>query len=246
MDKINFFENIELRQLSNIFEKNGKQLFVVGGAVRDFLLGLEPKNVDIDLCSSASIQEVVEMLDGTEFSVAPKNLMLGVVSIVCGEEHFEYAQFRKEEYAKQFSHNPARIEFVDSIEVDSSRRDFTINAIYFDLVKGEFVDFCGGIEDLQNRVIKTVRQPKETLAVDPARIFRMIQFSLRLNFDIDPEVKEVAKVFAKNCRSMSPNRQLVELQKIDNAKDCYHNFTPKNFEQKKTELFSEFGIVVNN
>ena len=242
MEGINFLDNTSLKKLVRIFNSHNKPLFVVGGAVRDFLLGLNPRALDIDLCSSVSIQELVQILEGTEFSARPKNLMMGVVSIVSDNASFEYAQFRKEEYGKAFSHNPSRVEFVDSIEVDAKRRDFTINAIYFDLTKGSFVDFFGGIEDLQNRVIKTVQEPKITLAVDPARIFRMIQFSLRLGFEIDKKTREVAKVFAKNCLSMSASRQEKEMQKIEEANNYYTNFVPADFERTKMSLLQEFGL----
>ena len=135
MDSVSFLENKNLKKLLEIFRKNNKNLYVVGGAVRDFLLGLTPKKMDIDLCSAVSIQELVFMLEGSDFFVRPKSLMMGVVSIVCNEDSFEYAQFRKESYSNSHSHNPKQIEFVTSLEIDAMRRDFTINSINQEVIE---------------------------------------------------------------------------------------------------------------
>ena len=140
----------ELKELSNIFSEHGKPLYIVGGYVRDSYLGIQSLiRDDIDLCSSVKPNELRKMLEGTNFSISSLNEKFGVMEIN-GKRRYEYATFRKEIYEDE-SHSPTSVEFISSLEEDARRRDFRINAIYYDIQNGSFIDPLGGVEDLKDR-----------------------------------------------------------------------------------------------
>ena len=119
----------ELKELSNIFIKNDKLLYIVGGYVRDSYLGIQSLiRDDIDLCSNVTPNQLRKMLSGTNFKVEPKNEKFGVMEII-GKRSYEFATFRKEIYENE-SHNPTSVEFINSLEEDARRRDFKIFCQY--------------------------------------------------------------------------------------------------------------------
>jgi len=142
----------ELKELSNIFLENKKSLYIVGGYVRDSYLGIQSLiRDDIDLCSNVTPKQLRKMLEDTNFTVNVKNEKFGVMEIV-GKRTYEFATFRKEIYEDE-SHHPTSVEFINSLEEDARRRDFRINAIYYDIQTGSFIDPLGGLEDLKDRKI---------------------------------------------------------------------------------------------
>ena len=125
-----------LTKLANLFTVD---LYVVGGYLRNQLMGLE--NEDIDICSSLTIKEVELLLRGTEFAFKVKSKTLGTAIILRGNDRYEYTTFRKDYYPNNGQHTPESVDFIDSIEEDAKRRDFTCNAIYYDIKNDKLIDF---------------------------------------------------------------------------------------------------------
>lgn len=232
----------ELKELSKIFEDNKKSLYIVGGYVRDSYLGIQSLiRDDIDLCSNVTPKQLRKMLEDTKFTVVPKNEKFGVMEIV-GKRSYEFATFRKEIYEDE-SHNPSSIEFINSLEEDARRRDFRINAIYYDIKNGSFIDPLGGIEDLRDRKITTVKVPKIVLNDDPERILRLIRFACSLGLNIPEEEWFYAKQNAYKVRYMSKYRLKNEFEKLLTADQIYPDLLyTKDAHFRAMLLIGELGI----
>lgn len=210
----------EVKELAQIFKDNGKTLYIVGGFVRDSYLGLSSMlRDDIDLCSSATPKQLKEMLDGTKFEVKNLNEKLGVVAIF-GNRRYEYATFRREIYETE-SHIPDKVEFIKNLDEDALRRDFKINAVYYDILGEAFEDPLGGIEDLRERKITTVRPPKIVFNDDPERILRLIRFACSLSFSIPEEEMYYAVQNAYKIKFISKTRLKAEFEKLLTADQIY-------------------------
>jgi tRNA nucleotidyltransferase/poly(A) polymerase len=158
----------DIKKIHKLFKKNGKQLYVVGGAVRDAILGKSPK--DFDLTTDAKPEEVEKIAKQGGFkTVDVKGRQFGVV-IVNGHE---IATFRKD-IGK--GRRPDAVDFTD-IKGDVKRRDLTINALFYDIGKGQIVDLVGGIEDLKKKKIRTVGNAEQRFDEDPLRRLRAVRFS---------------------------------------------------------------------
>ena len=199
----------ELKKLSSLFPT---KLYVVGGAVRDSLLGYELS--DYDLSSSLMGEEVIELLKDTEFKVTPHSLKLGTLGIKVGKTTMEYTAFRKDSYSKTGEHGPEKVEFNVGILEDAKRRDFTINAIYYDVEEEKIVDPLGGVKDLERGVITTTRDPEEVFEEDALRILRMVRFSASLGFEIEDETFLASQKRAYTISTLAPERIQEELNKI--------------------------------
>lgn len=210
----------ELKEISEIFKENKKPLYIVGGFVRDSYLGIQSLiRDDIDLCSSVTPEKLKKMFAGTNFKITPLNEKFGVMKI-CGKRQYEYACFRRELYEDE-SHSPTSVEFIDKLEEDARRRDFRINAIYYDIQNENFIDPLGGIEDLKDRKITTVKVPKIVFNDDPERILRLIRFACSLGLEIPEEEWFYAKQNAFKIHYMSKFRLKNEFEKLLNADQIY-------------------------
>ena len=198
-----------LKKLSTYFPEH---LYVVGGYVRNQLLKL--KSGDVDLASSVDIEQVSKRLEGTGFSVKIKNLKTGSLLISSGNESYEYTMFRKDIYENDGSHSPLRVERTARIEEDAERRDFSINAIYYDINTDEVTDLYHGIIDLKDRIIRTVQSPEEVLKFDGERILRLVRIAGELDFEIEKETFKTAKKYASNVKNLNGNRKFAEIEKI--------------------------------
>lgn len=210
----------ELKELAQIFKDNKKDLYIVGGYVRDSYLGIQSVlRDDIDLCSSATPKELRKILDGTKFELKNINEKVGVMAIV-GKRRYEHATFRREVYENE-SHTPDHVEFIKDIEEDALRRDFKINAIYFNILEGIYVDPLGGIVDLKESVISTTRAPKHVFNDDPERILRLIRFSACLGLNIPEDEMYYAKQNAYKIRFISKYRLRNEFERLLTADQVY-------------------------
>ena len=232
----------ELKELSNIFSENGKSLYIVGGFVRDSYLGVQSLvRDDVDLCSSVKPNELRKMLEGTKFSVSPLNEKYGVMEIN-GKRRYEYATFRKEHYDDE-SHNPTSVEFIKDLDEDARRRDFKINAIYYDIAEGLYIDPLGGIGDLRERIITTVKVPKIVFNDDPERILRLIRFACSLGLEIPEEEWFYAKQNAFKIHYMSKFRLRNEFEKLLTADQIYPDLLyTKDAHFRAMVLLGELGV----
>ena len=168
----------DILKIQKGFKKNGKKLYVVGGAVRDAILGKSPK--DFDLATDAKPDEVLKIAKDLGMKTVEVGKSFGVV-MVGGHE---IATFRKD-IGK--GRRPSSVDYTD-IEGDVRRRDLTINALFYDIDRKEIVDLVGGIKDLQKKKIRTVGKAEERFDEDPLRKLRALRFQARLGGNLDKEL----------------------------------------------------------
>jgi tRNA nucleotidyltransferase/poly(A) polymerase len=171
----------DIQEIKNVFKKNGFKLYVVGGAVRDALLGKTPK--DFDLATDALPDKVEEMMKEAGFRTLPTGKAFGVINVFTDQGEYEIATFRTDIGSGR---RPDAVSFTD-IEGDVSRRDLTINALFYDIDTGEIVDLVGGVEDLKNGVVRTVGSAQDRFGEDRLRILRAIRFAGRFGSELDPQ-----------------------------------------------------------
>jgi len=179
----------DIRKIQKVFKSNGKELFLVGGSVRDALLGKPIK--DYDLATEAKPDEVIEMLKNQPFitNIIETGKSFGVINALTDNDEYEIATFRSES-GYEDSRRPSNVQFTD-IATDVSRRDLTVNALFYDLDTNEVVDLVGGIEDLKNGVIRTVGDPSERFEEDKLRVLRAIRFAARFGSDVDEKIDQL-------------------------------------------------------
>lgn len=206
--------NIDLPQniynLFKVFQKHGKKLFVVGGAVRDALEGKKPK--DFDLVTDALPDEVENILNIESIYNFPSGKNFGIISAVMNGETFEVATFRSDHYTNGADgRRPTSVTFGD-IEGDSIRRDLTINALYYDIERGIIIDLVGGVEDLKNKRIKPVGNALDRFAEDRLRTLRALRFAHRFGSSLDKDTID-AIVHFKELPGVSNERIRDEVYK---------------------------------
>lgn len=230
-----------LQELSDIFKQNGKKLYVVGGFIRNALLGF--CETDIDICGDAKFEEIKKMLKNSIFSVKLISEKLNTIHIKSkvSEEEFEYSTFREEIYDSGGQHTPNKINFVDDIKKDYIRRDFTCNSIYYDLQEKKILDFCDGTRDVLEHKIKTVNLPQKTFDDDGLRILRMVRLACELDFDIDEETFLVAKEKISWLKDISQERFNKEIFAILFSDFKYDSIKNPNCPRKGLNLLCELG-----
>lgn len=170
------FKN-EALEFVNLIKDNGFQAYLVGGCVRDALLGIEP--LDYDVTTSALPSQIIDIFSNCK--IIPTGIKHGTVTVIYKNIPFEVTTFRTDGLYLDNRH-PDSVNFTNELKDDVSRRDFTINSICFD---DEVVDYYNGIEDLNNKIIKSVGDPLVRFEEDALRIIRALRFSVKLGFDID-------------------------------------------------------------
>jgi tRNA nucleotidyltransferase/poly(A) polymerase len=165
----------EIRKIHQAFKDAGKKLYVVGGAVRDHLLGKTPK--DLDLATDAPQDQVQWILDTAGIKRTDTvGQRYGVVVANIDGVPYEIATFREDLEKKR----DTKVRF-SNIEADAKRRDLTINALYYDLDTDEVIDLVGGVEDLRTGNVRTVGNAAERFGEDAIRVLRFIRFYCRVN-----------------------------------------------------------------
>lgn len=172
----------DIQQIQNIFVKNGYKLYVVGGAVRDALLGKTPK--DYDLATDAVPDMVEAMMAKAGLRTLPTGKAFGVINVFTDQGEYEIATFREDIGSGR---RPDAVSFTN-IEGDVKRRDLTINALFFDIDTKEIVDLVGGVNDLKRGIVRTVGAAEDRFGEDRLRILRAIRFAGRFGSDLDPNV----------------------------------------------------------
>ena len=170
-------------ELAKLFETNGKKLYLVGGTVRDFLLGNEL--TDMDAVTDATPAEMNLFVSGFKCDFTFSKY--GSIKIFTDTCKFDVTTLRKERVYSDSRH-PSEIVFVKTLQEDYVRRDFTINAMYLDSSL-KLIDYVGGEVDLKNKVLRMVGDPEVRLKEDPLRIIRAIRFALTYNLEFDSSLK---------------------------------------------------------
>lgn len=194
-----------LKVLEEITNK-GYKAYIVGGFVRDYLLGIESN--DIDITTNATPKELQEIFEDSIIDLSD----YGSVTVMIKNIRYEITTFRKEiKYID--NRKPVEIEYIDDLYEDLKRRDFVINTICMDK-NGDIMDFLNGQEDLSKRVIETVGKAREKLEEDSLRILRAIRFATNLDFELSEEIKEAIPEVKHLLKNLSYNRKKEELDKI--------------------------------
>lgn len=181
--KIAFPLSKDVLDINKVFKDNGFQLFIVGGAVRDFLMDKPIK--DFDLVTNAMPDKVEEILHAAGFKTLGTGKSFGVINVFTENDEFEIATMREDvsdENGKQGRH--PEVKLGATIESDVKRRDLTLNALFFDIENGEIVDLVGGIEDIRNKVVRTVGNADDRFNEDRLRILRAVRFVNRLGISV--------------------------------------------------------------
>ena len=193
-------------KLLNQIEENGYKAYIVGGFVRDYVLGINSK--DVDIATSATPKEIMEMFPN---SVLPKE-EYGSVTLYLKNERYEITTFRKEiKYIN--NRKPIEIEYIGSLLEDLKRRDFRMNTLCIDK-HGKVLDFYDGKKDIENKTINTVGNSYNKFAQDSLRILRAIRFATSLNFKLSDEVKQAIIDNKHLLKTLSYSRKKQELDKI--------------------------------
>jgi tRNA nucleotidyltransferase/poly(A) polymerase len=184
----------------------GFQALLAGGCVRDMLLGRRPS--DYDVATDAKPEEVTKLFHRT-LKIGAK---FGVVVVLLDNAQIEVATFRTESDYEDGRH-PSKVNFATP-EQDAARRDFTINAMFYDPIGKKVIDYYRGQEDLKKKVIRTVGESAERFSEDYLRMLRAIRFSTQLDFSIDAKTKSAVSDGAKNITKISGERIAAELEGI--------------------------------
>ncbi len=205
-----------LTRLGERFAEAGHEIALVGGPVRDALLGRELTGsggeIDLDFTTSARPEEILSLLDGWADTTWDVGIRFGTVGArVLGRE-CEITTYRSETYDPE-SRKP-EIEFGETLAGDLGRRDFTVNAMALRLPTMEFVDLFGGLTDLDARVLRTPGSPEMSFSDDPLRMMRAARFASQLGFEVVPEVLTAMTEMSDRIAIVSAERTREEFMKI--------------------------------
>lgn len=199
------------KKIIAFLEEAGYAAYIIGGAVRDSLLGKEPG--DIDVVTNAKPEEVIALAEKQEIPCSSLvGKAFGIVVLALPEGQYEVATYRKERYGAD-CHKPEWVEYTDSLEADVRRRDFTINGMAMDKA-GRIYDFVEGQKDLKRKLIRTIGKAEDRFHEDGLRMFRACRFASQLDFQVAKEVMEGIKASLFRVEGLSQERILIELEKI--------------------------------
>ena len=203
-----------LKKLNEIFTENGFEAYLVGGAVRDVLLGKDAS--DWDITTNAKPEDIIRIFH----KVIPTGIKHGTVTIHFMGKEIEATTFRSESGYSDGRH-PDSVKFDATLEDDLSRRDFTMNAIAASLTDGKLIDPFDGQKDIKSKIIRTVGKAKDRFLEDGLRPIRAIRFSSQLNFNIDGGTYDAIKQreVQEKIKSISMERFRDELEKILHSKE---------------------------
>jgi len=203
-------ESSPVAQLAAAFSAAGFELALVGGPVRDAFLGRPAK--DLDFTSNATPDEILTVLKTLTKSTWDIGRDFGTIGALVDGEQVEITTYRSDSYDQQ-TRKPI-VEFGDSLEVDLSRRDFTVNALALRLPELVLVDPSGGVEDLLAGILRTPSTPAISFGDDPLRMLRAIRFSAQLGFDLDAETLDALRTMGDSLTIISAERIRDEFSKL--------------------------------
>jgi len=198
--------------LNKMFRDKGKELYLVGGSVRDHLIGKKIK--DFDLTTNATPDEVVEIVkDVYKTNLLGKSFGVVVVYTPDQPEGIEIATFRSDIYDGKLgqTRNPD-VKFT-TIDEDVERRDLTINGLFYDIENKKIIDLVGGIDDINNKIVRMIGNPSLRIKEDPLRILRCVRFAYRYDFTIHEETKDSIIENKKSLNIISRERIWDEIKK---------------------------------
>lgn len=209
--KINFPP--ETVRIAKIVAKERHKAYIVGGCVRDSLMGNTP--ADWDMTTDMSPEKMLDTFEKNDLRTIPTGLKHGTVTVMLEGKPYECTTFRIDG-SYHDSRRPDSVTFTKNIADDLCRRDFTVNAMAADPLspEKEIVDLFGGISDIKSRIIRCVGEPEKRFSEDALRILRAVRFAATLGFDIEEETKKAAFKLGEKLSNISAERKSVELEKI--------------------------------
>ena len=216
-----------------------KPLYIVGGAVRDYLIGFENAKPDWDICSPMLAEDFAALATVQGFAVHAVYRNTGTVKLQDTEHNeFEFSSFRSDEYVRGV-HAPVNVFFTDNITLDSRRRDFTCNAVYYDVAAQTYVDPLGGMAAIREKRLTTVAPAKKVFGEDGLRLMRLARQAAQLNFSPDTDCLAGAKENAALIDDISVERIYAELTAIL-AADEKHGLSGGAY--RGLHLLDEIGV----
>ena len=208
-------------------------VYITGGYLRNQICGLG--KTDIDLCGP-----VVATALGLPKNCYIKtvNFRLGTSVIRFENEEYEYTPFRTENYSEGGAHTPSNVGFTSDIRVDARRRDFCCNSLYYDIKKGELLDFSGGVADCQNKILRA-KNPEEVFSSDGLRLMRLCRIAAETGFKIEGKTGAAAMKNSHLLKDISPERKREELMKVLNADVKYG---VENAHYRGLKLMQKLGL----
>ncbi len=197
-------------ELGERFEKAGFETWLVGGPVRDKLLGRPV--VDLDIATDAKPSEVQALLKGWVDQLWLQGIKFGTIGARVRDERVEITTYREEWYPED-SRKP-EVHFAPDIRSDLSRRDFTVNAIAVKIPSGEVFDPTGGLQDLRKKTLRTPADPDQSFTDDPLRMLRACRFASVLGFEVSDEVVDAIRRLRERLSIVSRERVRDELSKL--------------------------------
>ncbi|MBE6680165.1 MAG: CCA tRNA nucleotidyltransferase [Ruminococcaceae bacterium] len=199
---------VQIEYMLKKLTDSGYEAYLVGGCVRDFLLGKTPD--DYDITTSAFPEETMAVFASDK--VVPTGLKHGTVTVLYSGMSAEITTYRTETAYTDGRH-PDNVEFSRDIRDDLCRRDFTVNAMAMDF-DGNIIDLYGGVRDFDNRIIRAVGEPSERFTEDALRILRAFRFASKLGFDIENKTLKAAISLAPRLSLVSRERIFIEFEKL--------------------------------
>jgi poly(A) polymerase len=198
-------------KVCDVLHERGQPAYIVGGAVRDVLLGIEPK--DFDVATAARPEQIKPLFR--------RALLIGrrfrLVHVMIGPETIEVSTFRAADHQGSEKDEHGRVlrdNVFGTIEDDAARRDFTVNALYYDCQTGEVIDFHGGLADLKRRTLRMIGDPETRFREDPVRMLRAVRLAAKLGLTIDAKTRAPIKRLAPLLEHVPPPRLFEEMLKL--------------------------------
>lgn len=242
--KLNFKETKWLRnpsaqKLSKLYKNFGYQVLFVGGCVRNTILKMPV--TDIDLATDAQPEEIIKIAKENNIRFVPTGLAHGTITLIIDNKNYQITTFRTD-----FDHDGryAKVEFTESLLLDASRRDLTINALYCNHV-GEVIDPLNGLNDIKKQKIKFIGNPNERIKEDNLRILRFFRFQAiygNKNLEIDSIALEACHNHKSKLAALSKERITSELRKILSAPNPLEVIIKMNETGVLNELFQKVSI----
>lgn len=235
---MDYFLNVpnKVDKILRMLARAGFDAYVVGGCVRDILMGRKPH--DWDITTSATPEETKDCFSG--YKVIETGIKHGTVTVLMDGEPYEITTFRSDGTYSDGRH-PDSVTFSKDIKVDLARRDFTMNALAYAPSKG-LIDEYGGLEDIHNRIIKAVGAPEERFAEDSLRILRAVRFAGTLGFMIEPRTAQAVKALAHTVSRASAERIREEMDKLITG--AYAAYAVKAYRHELNEVISFSGARI--
>ena len=215
---------------------NGYEAYLVGGSIRDALLGFKAK--DFDVATNATPEQICRVFShakiiGRRFKIVHVRSGADIIEVTTFRAGHDTANSKKGDARQSHKGQLTRDNVYGKLEDDALRRDFTVNALYYDVVNSQVVDFCGGVEDIKQGNLSVIGDPEVRFMEDPVRMIRAVRFSAKLGLTMDKSLQAIIKKNASLLLEVSSHRMFDEVLKL-----LMHGYGLKTY-----RLLEQFGMI---